>query len=97
MADAVHLTIARAGVSQLEKELAEAAVEELRGASFAINARHGAVALINALITVWLDLNLSLFGADLTEKALRELRRDLPKIAATHRAMNEEPKGKPDA
>lgn len=97
VSSAVHLTNPGAQVSQQEKERAEAAVEELRVASVAINGRHGAVALIDALISVWLDLNLTAFGVNLTDKALREIRRDLPKIAATHRAMNAEPKGKPDA
>jgi hypothetical protein len=94
---ALHLTNPGAHVSEQEKERAEGAVEELRSVSAAIFRRYGGIALIDALISVWLDMNLTAFGVALTDEALRELRRDLPKIAAAHRAMDVQREGRPDA
>ena len=58
--------------------------------------RFGAPALIDALISVWLDLNLTGLGVSNTDEMLRQLRRDLPKFAAAHRAMSAKFQGKLD-
>jgi hypothetical protein len=65
----------------------------LRRAAVPIVERFGAPALIDALISVWIDLNLTGFGVSNTDEMLRQLRRDLPKFAAAHRAMSAKPQG----
>jgi hypothetical protein len=72
---------------------ATSATAELRRAAIPIIERFGGPALIDALISVWLDLNLTGFGVSNTDEMLRQLRRDLPKFAAAHRAMNATPQG----
>ncbi len=72
------------------------AIVELRRAAVPIIERFGVPALIDALISVWLDLNLTGFGVSNTDDMLRQLRRDLPKFAAAHRAMNAKPQGRVD-
>jgi hypothetical protein len=68
----------------------------LRRAAVPILDRYGGTALIDALISVWLDLNLTASGVSNTDEMLRQLRRDLPKFAAAHRAKNAKPQGKLD-
>jgi hypothetical protein len=46
---------------------------------------------------VWLELMLTAYGVKATDDVLKELRRDLPRIAAAHRGMQAEPGGKADA
>lgn len=92
----VHMTNLSTPVSQEEKDRATRAVEQLRIACKEIGSRHGAIALIDALISVWIDLNLTLFGVSLTDKALRHLRRDLARIAAVHRGMQAKSEGRAD-
>ncbi len=79
-----------------DKARAAGAIVELRRAAIPIMDHFGVPAFIDALISVWLDLNLTGFGVSNTDEMLRQLRRDLPKFAAAHRAMSAQPQGRLD-
>jgi hypothetical protein len=99
MADPGHIyfTNPDTHVSQGEKDAAAAASGEIRRLLYPIYQRYGNDAILDALISLWLDLCLHTYGVAAADRALRHLRRDLPKIAAARRALQAQPKDRPDA
>jgi hypothetical protein len=97
MADAAHVVFIGPNGNAGDVERGTEATKALREAAKPILEELGGEALLDALISVWLDLMLSTQGVKRTDDALRLLRRDLPKFAAALRAMKAGPHGKPDA
>jgi hypothetical protein len=77
-----------------EREKSEAASRLLREAVQPIADRHGWLAIQNALISLWLEMSLDVFGVADTQEQLRYIRRDVPRIAAALRASKSEPEGR---
>ncbi len=77
-----------------EREKSEAATAALRLTLRPIAEQFGGIAAANALMSVWLDVHLTLLGLDETETALRLLRRDLPRMMAAIHASKTEPEGR---
>ncbi len=81
-----------------DPERAAAAVAELREfLSTMVDRGTDPMAITDALISIWIDFGLEMLGVVRTDENLRLLRRDLPKMAAAKRAMQAQPKGRPDA
>jgi hypothetical protein len=51
------------------------------------------MALLDGLISLWMQLSIEAFGVTVTDDNLRRLRRDLPRMAAAMRAANAPPEG----
>jgi hypothetical protein len=77
-----------------ERKESEAAARLLREIVRPIAERHGGIAVMNALISLWLDVSLAFLGVAETQEQLRLLRRDVPKFAAALRASKAEPEGR---
>lgn len=77
-----------------ELEKTEAATRLLREALRPIAERHGGIATMNALVSLWLDMSLAVLGVADTQEQLRYLRRDIPRMASALRAAKSEPAGR---
>lgn len=72
---------------------AVAAVNMLRPVAFRIVEKLGVMALLDGLISVWIDLMLSTHSQAEIDDILRKLRRELPRMAVAKCAARSDVKG----
>lgn len=66
-----------------DAEKCEAVVDALRKPCGELRARHGNVALLDGLLSLYVSLALRAYGIVGTEDALRQVAKNLPRFAAT--------------
>jgi hypothetical protein len=64
--------------------------QQFANLALTLTEQFGRTAMLDGLMSLYLDLSLSMFGIEVTDKTFREIRRDLPRMMAALRAARAE-------
>jgi hypothetical protein len=80
--------------SPREVELTNQAKDAVKAALLPLLDTHCAVALLNALVTIYVEMGLAAVGVEVMNDSIQTLHRELPRIAAVLRSSFDEPAGR---
>jgi hypothetical protein len=77
-----------------EVEATSAAINAVKATLLPLVEQHCAVALVNALVTIYVEMGLGILGFEIMDLSIQTLRNELPRMAAVLRSDLDKPEGR---